>query len=158
VIGQLKKTQVIAVDISERELVEAPEGPLLKIVMDGRDLKFLDSSFPTATVFFTFMYISPSDHEKVFSEIFRVLEPGGRLLVWDAIFPEQKEEKQERAVFMLKITLPDKVINTGYGVRYPENEQGILYYKELAKKAGFEILSEREDDNWFFLEFKKTGT
>ena len=59
---------------------------------------------------------------------------------------------------MLKITLPDKVINTGYGVRYPENEQGILYYKELAEKTGFEILSGSEDDNWFFLELRKPKT
>jgi SAM-dependent methyltransferase len=155
VIGQLKKDQVIAVDISKRELVEAPDGPLLKIVMDGRDLKFLDGTFATTTVFFTFMYISPTDHEKVFSEIHRVLAPGGRLLIWDAIFPEQIGEKKDRALFMLKINLPDTVINTGYGVRYPENEQGIAHYLELAEKTGFEVSSQKQAENWFYLELKK---
>jgi hypothetical protein len=33
--------------------------------MDARDLKFVDRSFATTTVFFTFMYIDPADHEKV---------------------------------------------------------------------------------------------
>ena len=43
-IGRLKGRQVIAVDISKRELEEAPDGPL-KIIMDARDLKFLDKTF-----------------------------------------------------------------------------------------------------------------
>src|SRR5512137_2386057 len=73
VIGQLKGKQVIAIDLMKRELESAPPGPLLKIVMDARDLNFLDGTFPTATVFFTFMYIAPADHEKVFREIHRVL-------------------------------------------------------------------------------------
>src|SRR5512140_1179824 len=72
VIGQLKGRQVIAIDLIKRELEDAPTGPLLKIVMDARDLKFLDGSFATATVFFTFMYIDPGDHAKVFQEIRRV--------------------------------------------------------------------------------------
>ena len=64
-IGKLKSSQVIAVDISKRELEEAPEGPL-KIIMDARDLKFLDKTFNTVTCFFTLMYIDGKDHEKVF--------------------------------------------------------------------------------------------
>src|SRR5512140_283528 len=59
VIGQLKGQQVIAIDISDKELLEAPPGPLLKIVMDARELKFLDGTFSTATVLFTFMFMSP---------------------------------------------------------------------------------------------------
>ncbi len=155
VIGQLKKHQVIAIDISKRELVEAPDGPLLKIVMDGRDLQFLDHVFETVTVFFTFMYISPADHENVLSEIERVLAPGGRLLIWDVIFPRQKDEAKEFALFPLKIMLPEKVINTGYGVRAPKDGQGIPHYLALAEKTGFEVLSEKELENWFFLELRK---
>src|SRR5690348_9375055 len=48
IIGQMKPHQVIAIDLSKRELEEAPAGPL-KIVMDAADLKFLDASFDTAT-------------------------------------------------------------------------------------------------------------
>ena len=76
VIGELKGESVVAIDISKRELEEAPAGPL-KVVMDATDLKFIDNSFNTATSFFTLIYIPDSDHEKVFSEVYRVLAPGG---------------------------------------------------------------------------------
>ena len=82
VIGQLKGRQVVAIDLLKQELDEAPGQPLLKIVMDARELKFTDASFSTATVFFTFMYIAPADHEKVFRELYRVLRPGGTAFVW----------------------------------------------------------------------------
>ncbi|UCE41158.1 MAG: methyltransferase domain-containing protein [Candidatus Aminicenantes bacterium] len=155
VIGQLKGQQVIAIDISKRELIEAPPGPL-KIVMDARDLKFLDETFNTATVFFTFMYIASDDHQKVFEELHRVLKPGGRLLVWDVIFPELIDKKKNRALFWFKFILPDKEIRTGYGVRRPEGEQGLAHFVELAKKTGFEIVSHKEKDRWFFLEVSKS--
>jgi ubiquinone/menaquinone biosynthesis C-methylase UbiE len=56
IIGRMKTTQVVAIDISREELADAPAGPL-KIVMDATDLKFLDGSFATATSFYTLMYI-----------------------------------------------------------------------------------------------------
>ena len=155
VIGQLKGQQVIAIDISKRELEEAPSGPL-KIVMDARDLKFLDDTFNTATVFFTFMYIDSNDHQKVFEELQRVLKPGGRLLIWDVTFPELTDKKKNMALFPFKFNLPDKQIRTGYGVRRPEGEQGLAHFMELAIKTGFQIVSQNEKDRWFFLEAAKS--
>ena len=155
VIGQLKGQQVIAIDISKRELEEAPPGPL-KIVMDARDLKFLDNTFNTATVFFTFMYIASEDHQKVFEELHRVLRPGGRLLIWDVIFPERVDERQTTALFFFTFILQEKEIGTGYGVRRPAGKQGSAHFMDLAKKTGFQIISHNERDRWFFLEVKKT--
>jgi ubiquinone/menaquinone biosynthesis C-methylase UbiE len=154
VIGQLKGRQVIAIDISKRELVEAPPGPL-KIVMDARDLKFLDDMFNTATVFFTFMYIASDDHQKVFEELHRVLRQGGRLLIWDVKFPEMKDKTKNMALFPFKFILPEKEIRTGYGVRRPEKEQGLTHFMELAKETGFQVVSHKEIDRWFFLEVVK---
>jgi len=154
VIGQLKGQQVVAIDLSKRELDEAPGRPLLKVVMDARDLKFVDASFPTVTVFFTFMYIDPADHEKVFREIHRVLERGGQMLVWDAIFPEKRDPAHVNILFPLHVKLPKTEINTGYGVHFREG-QGADHFVDLAEKAGFEVVSRRNEAGWFFLELRK---
>lgn len=154
VIGQLKGRQVVAIDLQKQELDEAPGQPLMKIVMDARDLKFTDASFSTATVFFTFMYIAPEDHEKVFRELHRVLQPGGRLLVWDPVFPTRQDPAQANILFPLHVTLPAKEINTGYGARFREG-QGAEHFVALAGKTGFEVVSRRNEAGWFFLELKK---
>jgi ubiquinone/menaquinone biosynthesis C-methylase UbiE len=81
-IGRMKPDQVVAIDISPRELKEAPTN-FLKIIMDASDLKFLDGTFNTETAFFSLMYMPPEQHRKIFSETYRVLKPGGRWLIWD---------------------------------------------------------------------------
>lgn len=156
VIAQLKGKQVVAVDLSKRELEEAPGEPLIKIVMDARDLKFLDATFSTATVFFTFMYINPADHARVFQELHRVLAPGGRLLIWDAIFPKKTDPGKLSVLFPLHIMLPKADINTGYGVKLIE-EQGPAHFVELAKTVGFEVVAQKSEKGWFHLELKKKG-
>jgi SAM-dependent methyltransferase len=156
VIGQLKGRQVVAIDLLKRELEEAPGGPLLKIVMDARALGFLDGSFDTATVFFTFMYIMPDDHAKVFAELHRVLRPGGRLLVWDPVFPDTAAPEKPKIMYPLHVRLPGKEINTGYGVGIREG-QGADHFLELAKAAGFELVSRKDETGWFQLEFRKAG-
>ncbi len=155
IIGQLKGRQVIAIDINKRELVDAPAGPLLKIVMDARDLKFLDNSFATATIFFTFMYIDPADHEKVFRELHRVLAPGARLLIWDVVFPSLEDKKKTVAMFPFAFKLPNREIGTGYGVHIPAQEQGLAHFEELAQKTGFAAVSKKTAQQWFFLELTK---
>lgn len=156
IIGQLKGRQVVAIDLIKRELEDAPGGPLLKIVMDARSLGFLDGSFDTATVFFTFMYIMPADHAKVFAELHRVLRPGARLLVWDPVFPEKAAPEKPKIMYPLHVRLPGKEVNTGYGVGIREG-QGAVHFVELAKAAGFELVTQKDEAGWFFLEFRKAG-
>lgn len=155
VIGQLKGKQVVAVDLSKRELEDAPGEPLLKIVMDARDLKFLDNTFPTATVFFTFMYMDPGDHAKVFEELRRVLKPGGRLLIWDVVFPEKKTDpRQIYVMYPIHVQMPKAEISTGYGVKIVE-KQGLEHFLALAKQTGFEVVRKEPQKGWFSLELKK---
>jgi ubiquinone/menaquinone biosynthesis C-methylase UbiE len=138
IIGQMKPTQVIAVDLSKRELEEGPAGPL-KIVMDATDLKFLDASFDTATAFFSLMYMRPEIQQRVFGEVFRVLTRGGRWIIWDAVIPRALENDTRGPVFRFRFQLPVKVVQTGYGTFWPEKPMDLDYYKRLARETGFEI-------------------
>ena len=93
VIGRLKGIQVIAIDIIKNELLEAADGPF-KILMDARDLSFLEASFNTATAFFSLMYIkTKEDQQKIFNEVGRVLKPGGKALVLEFSHGEVVQEK-----------------------------------------------------------------
>lgn len=147
VIGRLKGPAVIAIDPNRRELEEAPDGPL-KIVMDAADLKFLDGTFPTVTSFFSLMFIPGSRHRQVFSEIFRVLQPGGRFLVWDVFLPAREVPEKDVAVFRLRIILPQEEIITGYGVPWPEAGRDSEYYRELAAEAGFRVERFEQEDTF----------
>jgi ubiquinone/menaquinone biosynthesis C-methylase UbiE len=153
-IGRLKGSQVIAVDILKSELLEAPDGPL-KIIMDARDLKFIDKTFNTATAFFTLMYIDGNDHDKVFREVYRVLKPGGKFLIWDAIIPEPPDSTKNRVLVPLTIQLPQKEVRTGYGVRLPREKHDLAYYVKRAESVGFKVLSKKEKDRTFYLEIQK---
>lgn len=154
VIGRLKGRQVVAIDLIKRELEEAPGEPLLKIVMDARDLKFLDGSFATATAFFTFMYIAPEDHERVVAQIRRVLRPGGKFLLWDAVFPPKKDPGHLYVLFPLHVRLPQAEIATGYGVPFREG-QGADHFIGIAEKAGLRTVAREGENGWFLLRFEK---
>jgi SAM-dependent methyltransferase len=158
VVGQLKGKQVVSIDISPQELVEAPPGPLLKIIMDARQLLFLDDTFPTVTVFFTFMFMAPADHEKVFRELYRVTEPGGRLLVWDVVFPDIRDPKKRFATFPVTVKLPGKDIDAGYSTYLVPGGQGLPHFEALAAKTGFVVATKRTSQDWFYLELAKPLT
>jgi ubiquinone/menaquinone biosynthesis C-methylase UbiE len=154
VIGQLKGDQVIAIDPIKNELEEAADGPL-KIIMDATDLQFLDGSFQTATSFFTLMYINAQDQQKVFDEVFRVLEANGKLLIWEIDLPTRREEKEDMVAFYLRAILPETVIQTGYGAKWPEKRKDLNHYKGLAEKAGFKVEEEKISERTFYLELVK---
>lgn len=154
VIGRLKGERVVAIDPNRRELDQAPAGPL-KIVMDATDLRFLDGAFSAATSFFTLMYIKGSDHQKVFGEVFRVLQPSGRFFIWDVIFPLRLDPEKDVAVVSLLVKLPDEEIAAGYRHLWPVEGRDLSYYMRLAKDAGFNVVAQDVKDRAFFLELQR---
>jgi SAM-dependent methyltransferase len=154
VIGVLKGAQVVGIDIIKQELIDAAPGPL-KIVMDARDLKFLDNTFNTATAFFVFMYIKDEDHPRVFQEVHRVLAAGGKLRIWDAVFPKPVDPEKTHGLFTLNVQLPKQRIDVGYGVRWPAEGRPLSRYEQLARAAGFTVVTSSEKSPWFYLELQK---
>ncbi len=152
VIGKVKGRQVIAVDTSADELEETSNDSL-KIVMDIRDLKFLDESFDTVTSFFTLMYLPKRDWDLVFSEVERVLRPGGEFWIWDANLQIPAKCTREFIVIMLAIVLPNGTrVETGYGCKM--HRQSLADIAELAGD-GLEILDSEVDGNAFHLRIRK---
>ena len=138
-IGRIKPKQVVAVDISPRELKEAPSD-FLKIVMDASDLKFLDNSFPTVTAYYSLMFMKPEIQEKVFAEVFRVLQPGGMWLVWDSVVPAATPgSRNESYTAWLRTHLPNETVVYGYSVLKFDKPLDVPYYSGLARRVGFQI-------------------
>ena len=155
IIGQLEGERVVAIDIRKEELEETVDG-FLKIIMDAKDLKFLDNSFPTVTAFYSMMYMDSKDKKEVMKEIARVLKPNGELLLWDLIIPEQFDESKNVYAIFLKIHLPGKTIQTGYGCPWGKRIQDADQIKEIAIASGLEIAEEIIGEHNFFLRIKKS--
>ena len=154
IIGKLKGRDVIAIDRIKRELEET-KNEALKIVMDVKELQFMDASFSFATAFFTFMYIPENDFEAVLSEVWRVLKPGGEFMIWDPIFAIPPEERKKRlAVILLKIHFPDgSFSDTGYGGVL--RDQDISTVTHPAQKIGFKVIEKKTADCTFYVKLQK---
>jgi len=154
IIGRLMGDRVIAIDLYQEELDEAPEGPL-KVVMDARQLSFLDETFNTATAFFSLMYIHNRDHKRVFQEVFRVLKHGGEFLVWDVVIPKQPENGKDIFVVPIEVEVNNKLIKTAYGTSWQDKEQNYAYFAKIAEETGFNILDKDEYDEVYFMRLGK---
>jgi ubiquinone/menaquinone biosynthesis C-methylase UbiE len=137
-IGRLKGEQVVAIDISMKELDEAPSG-FLKIQMDASDLKFPKNSFRTVTAFFSLMFMNPEIHQKVFAEAYRVLEPGGEWLIWDASIPPRSTSADRTFLINLHTVLSKETIDYGYSVLRLDLARDPVYYRALAEQTGFQV-------------------
>lgn len=157
IIGRIYGDRVIAVDPDRHELEEAPEGPL-KLVMDARELLFLECSFDTVTSFFTMMFIPNDYHEQVFQEAYRVLKPGGSFYLWDIMIPNYDGGTKDIYVFPLSIKLPDGLVNTGFGTKWRGKQQSMEYFRGIAEKTGFECSFSDKGDHILRLVLRRTSS
>ena len=154
VIGLLKGEQVISI-LPPRKEKESTIPGHLRMIMEAHDLKFLNNSFNLVTAFFAFMYINQSHHETVFSEIYRVLKPGGELMIWDVVLPERPDPHKDIYVVLVRVTLPGQEINTGYGQFWPNQARDEAYYQNLAEKTGFDVLEQKTEGRVMVLKLGK---
>ena len=155
VIGQLKGKDVVVIDLQKEELLEAPEGPL-KIIMDARELQFLDENFHTATAFFSLMYIRKrEDQLKVFQEVWRVLDQGGVLHFWAVDISQKPDTDSKIYIVHLLYHIGDQITETGYGMPWPKDPRGVDHYRSLAVKAGFTESEIEKVGNTFSFRFMK---
>ena len=112
IIGRLYTDQVVAIDIRQSELDEAPMG-FEKILMDATDLKFNDNSFDHVTSFYTLMFMDSEDQKSAVLEATRVLKNHGELHIWDC---DILSAYPEPFCVDVSVQLPDKFISTTYGV------------------------------------------
>ena len=154
IIGRLKGSKVIAIDIRKDELIEAPSGPL-KVVMDATDLQFLDNTFNTVTAFFSLMYLPSKSRSQVFHEVSRVLTPQGKFYIWDVTIPPVTDPTKHLFVIPLTIQLPNEEVQTGYGVPWKDRDQTLDNYLQLAQQSGLTVLSQKTTDHLFYLELQK---
>ena len=155
VIGQLKGEDVIAVDIRMEELEQAPDGPL-KIVMDARELQFLDESFSTVTAFFALMYVRRrEDQMKILAEAWRVMKPNGTLYLWEIDLSNKPQTDKDLYLVRLLYKIGDEVNECGYGQRWPEELRGEKYYLTMAKEVGFREARIDRKKNTFYVKLIK---
>lgn len=150
VIGRLYTNQVVAIDIRQDELDEAPAG-FEKILMDATHLEFKDNSFDHVTSFYTLMFMSTEDQKRAISEAVRVLGHGGELHIWDC---DILSAYPEPFCVDVVIQLPNERISTTYGVGKmdTQDEKSIA---ELCLNSGLILVAQNRSKYGFYLRFRK---
>lgn len=150
IIGRLYTDQVVAIDIRQDELDEAPTG-FEKILMDATHLKFKDNSFDHVTSFYTLMFMSTEDQKSAVSEATRVLKNSGELHIWDC---DILSAYPEPFCVDVAVQLPDEHISTTYGVGKMDSQDENSIIK-MCLNSGLILVAKKYNKCGFYLCFRK---
>lgn len=134
-IGQLYGNKVVAIDKSKSELEET-QNEALKIVMDGTQLTFLDSSFEVVTLFYSLMYMDENTKKDVLKEAVRVLKENGIVDIWDMHIPVYDGSDKDIIIGRLKVNCDGEITETGYGVIMENRQQSLETLQMLLEDLG----------------------
>jgi hypothetical protein len=72
------------------------------------------------------------------------------------MLPPRTDEKKDIAVFPVTVELPEgRTISNFYGVRWPSEGRDAAHYRQLAERAGFEVVSQRATGQHAFMDLQK---
>ncbi len=150
-IGRRYGSQVLAIDLRQEELDEAPDG-FEKQVMDACDLAFEAEQFDHVTFFYSLMYMDVRTQKQALAEAARVLKPGGRLHLWDCDIPQAYPEP---FVVDLEVILPTERIHTSYGIVSLLSNHTADSVRPFCTDCGLIPETETSGDGQFAMVFQK---
>jgi len=151
IVGRVYGAQVMAIDIRSEELEEAPSGSR-KMVMDACALTFCEATFDNVTAFYFFMYLDKARHKEAIREAYRVLKPGGQMIIWDT---EIDAAWPEPFITELQVDADGTPVQVTYGVGKDNASQNADWLEGLLIAAGFQKHSRVESQGHFQLCFAK---
>ena len=151
VIARCFGNNVIAIDRRRDELEESPDVGI-KIVMDARELMFLDNFFDNVTCFYSMMYMPDETTCKALAEAYRVIKTGGFLWIWDAVMPVKFDD--EVYIAHLDVVLPGEQFMVDYGVGWHRG-QSLEDVTALCESAGFKVVEKTEVGESMFVKAVK---
>ena len=140
--------QVVGVDVEE-DVVNAATKRVLKnglnnnidiLLIDKSNLPFEDNYFDI--VFSKDSFVHIPDKEKIFTQVFKLLKPGGFFVFSDWLISHDQKPSKEMEYYL-------KLEDLGFGMGSP------LLYLSALKKSGFVSIKKNNRNKWYKEEARK---
>jgi ubiquinone/menaquinone biosynthesis C-methylase UbiE len=96
-----------------------------------------------------------TEREMIFREIYRILQPGGQLLVWDVVIPNRDHAGMDVSVVPLAMSEPASGDSNGYGMIWIDGERDMSLFVRLADEVGFDVVAQRSLNRGIYLQLRK---